>query len=75
MITDDRLRSQEKLRKLKVGLGVKAVVRYNFGETHGLATKPPLHNSRSIQNLQKPYNKFQIIAISYLRTKCSPDIS
>jgi hypothetical protein len=38
MITDDRLRSQEKLRKLKVGLGVKAVVRYNFGETHGLAT-------------------------------------
>ncbi len=37
-IIDDHLMSQEKLQKLKVGLGVKAVVKYNFGETYGLAT-------------------------------------
>ncbi len=38
VITDDHLRNQEKLQQLKVGLGVKAVVKYNLGETYGLAT-------------------------------------
>ncbi len=38
VITNDHLTSEEKLQKLKVGLGVKAVVKYNFGETYGLAT-------------------------------------
>jgi hypothetical protein len=48
---DDHRRSQEELKKLKVGLGVKAVVKYNFGETYGIATTRLFKNTRSIQNL------------------------